>query len=284
MPREVPIDPALEAGYNVRLLRSDVDDVITAWSQRSAALRKNVDVVPDCAYDTGARDKLDVFRCGKAGAPLFVFIHGGYWQRGDKSIYSFVAEPFLEAGVDVALIGYALCPSIDMETMVAKIRTAVAWIWRNAADLGVSAGRINLSGHSAGGHLTAMLLATSWPEIAPDLPANLIRSGIPISGLYQLEPIRHTTIADALDLGADTAARLSPQFLKPATDAPILVTIGGGETSAFHWQTDEFVTQWRATNPSIACHAEPDADHFGVVERLAERDSAIFRKVRDWLR
>ncbi len=284
MRREIPVDTALEAGYNVRLLVDDFDGLIENWSQRSATFASKVDSVLDQPYDTGDRDKLDVFRCGKPGAPLFVFIHGGYWQRGDKSVYSFVAESFLQAGVDVALVGYELCPSATMEGMVDKHRTAVAWLWRNAADLGISADRINLSGHSAGGHLTAMLLATDWMRFAPDLPADILKTGIPISGLYQLAPIRQTTIADALGLDTEIAARISPQFLKPNMKAPILVTLGGGETPEFHWQTDRFVEEWRKYDPSIGYHAEPDVDHFGVVERLADSDSAIFGKVHDWLR
>jgi len=246
--------------------------------------RRDADVVTDCSYDSGASGKLDIFRSGVDGAPLFVFIHGGYWQGGDKSIYSFVAEPFLAAGVDVAVIGYELCPSTDMPTMVAKIQTAVAWIWRNAASLGIAADRINLSGHSAGGHLTAMLLAKPWPGIATDLPVNLIKSAIPISGLYQLEPVRHTTIADALSLDRKTAADLSPHFLKPANGAPILAVVGANETSEFHEQSNQFVSRWRKHGAAIATYTEPEADHFDMIDRLADRNSGMFCRILEQLR
>ena len=108
MERTIPIDSILEKGYNVRLLVDDFDGLIEKWSNWSEKFRASVDSSLNCQYGNGEKDKLDIFRCGEPNAPLFVFIHGGYWQRGDKSIYSFIAESFVNAGIDVALIGYQL--------------------------------------------------------------------------------------------------------------------------------------------------------------------------------
>ena len=284
MPGELPIDSELEKGYNLRLLRDDFQQLFEVWTASSEAFRTNADAQLDCAYDDGARDKLDLFRCGERGAPLFVFIHGGYWQRGDKSVFSFIAEPFVERGVDVALIGYQLCPETDMSSMVEKIRKAITWLWRNATQYGISPDRINISGHSAGGHLTGMTLTTQWPQLGDDLPDNLVKTAIPMSGLYQLEPLRHTTINDALGMDASVAHRNSPCFLKPSTDAPILVAIGGSESAQLHWQANQFVEQWRRYQAPIETHIEADVDHFDLVNRLARSDSEIFNKVHAWLR
>ena len=106
MARTIPIDHILEAGYNVRLLVEDFDGLINTWSARSEKFRSTVDSSLNCQYDEGEKNKLDLFRCGKPNAPLYVFVHGGYWQRGDKSVYSFIAESFVKSGIDVALIGY----------------------------------------------------------------------------------------------------------------------------------------------------------------------------------
>ena len=279
-----PIDLDLERGYNIRQLYADFDSMIAALAERSAQVRKNADVSLDLSYDSGERDRLDLFRCGQKDAPLFVFIHGGYWQRGDKSIYSYLTAPFLDNGVDVAMIGYELCPATDMDTMVSKMRKALTWLWHNAASHGANGQRINLSGHSAGGHLTAMMLATKFDQAGKDLPADLIKTGNPISGLYQLDPLRKTTIGKALRLDDEASKRNSPYFLKPATDAPVLVTLGDGETSEFHWQTDTFVERWRSHDEKIVHFAEPEVDHFGVVNRLADSGSEIFRKTLAWLR
>ena len=283
MERTIPIDPILEKGYNVRLLVDDFDGLIEKWSKWSEDFRANADSSLNCQYGDGEKDKLDIFRCGKPNAPLFIFIHGGYWQRGDKSIYSFVANSFVNSGIDVALIGYQLCPGATMTNIVDKIREAIVWIWNNADEYSISKNRINVSGHSAGGHITGMVLATDWKDVSKDLPDNLVKTGIPISGLYQLNPIRETTIADALGLDDAESLALSPHFFEPQTQAPILVTLGGGETPEFHWQTDNFVNKWKGFKASLDYFAEPDVDHFGVVERLANLESQIFTKVKSFL-
>ena len=282
MERTIPIDPKLEKGYNVRLLVDDFDALIEKWSKWSEDFRANIDSSLNCQYSSGEKDKLDIFRCGKPNAPLFIFIHGGYWQRGDKSIYSFVAESFVSSGIDVALIGYQLCPGTSMTNIVDKIREAIVWIWNNASDYSISRHRINVSGHSAGGHITGMVLATDWSTISNNLPKDIVKTGIPISGLYQLDPIRETTIADALGLNDEESLALSPHFYQPQTEAPILVTLGGGETPEFHWQTNKFLERWKNFKAPLDYFAEPDVDHFGVVERLANSESQIFIKVKNF--
>ena len=283
MERTIPIDPTLEKGYNVRLLVDDFDALIEKWSKWSEDFRANIDSSLNCQYSSGEKDKLDIFRCGKPNAPLFIFIHGGYWQRGDKSVYSFVAESFVSSGIDVALIGYQLCPGTSMTNIVDKIREAIVWIWNNASDYSISRHRINVSGHSAGGHITGMVLATDWSTISNNLPKDIVKTGIPISGLYQLDPIRETTIADALGLNDEESLALSPHFYQPQTEAPILVALGGGETPEFHWQTNKFVKRWKNFKAPLDYFAEPDVDHFGVVERLANSESQIFIKVKNFI-
>ena len=277
------IDPKLEKGYNLRLLRDDIEPLFEDWSERSMTFQASADARFDCAYDAGSRDRLDLFRCGEKEAPLFVFIHGGYWQRGDKSTYSFIAKPFVDRGVDVAIIGYQLCPATDIGSIVAQVRKAIIWLWRNAVQLGISANRINVCGHSAGGHLTGMMLTTKWSQLADDIPENLVKSGIPISGLYQLEPLRHTTINDALGMDASVAHNNSPYLQQPATRAPVLVVIGSAESAQLHWQMDQLVTRWSRPQLMIDTHIEADVDHFDVVNRLAQSDSEIFKLVHDRL-
>lgn len=284
MSAALPIDPVLEKGYNIRLLVDDFEDLIESWVRRSELFRQGANCDLDLSYGDGEKDKLDIFRCGHLNAPLFVFVHGGYWQRGDKSIYSYVAESFVNAGIDVALIGYQLCPEASMTNIVDNIRQALIWLWHNAKSQAISQNRINFSGHSAGGHITAMLLTTDWQAFDHSVPTDIIKAAIPLSGLYQLDPIRKTTIGGALRLDDKESHALSPQFLKPHTNTPILVALGGGETDAFHWQTNEFVKEWQHYQPQIEYFAEPDADHMGLVERLANSDSEIFQKIHSFLR
>ncbi len=274
---ETESEAELEREYDVRKLRADFDDLIVAWSERSSAYRALVECRPDVSYGNGPRDRLDIFLCGQSDAPVLFYLHGGYWQRGDKSIYSFVAAPFVDRGANVVIANYDLCPSGTIGSITSQVRAAVVWLWRNADRNGLSRDRISVSGHSAGGHLTAMCLATDWTALGDDLPIDIVKSGIPISGLYDLDPLRQTSINDAMGMDEASAQDCSPMLLKPVTDAPILATLGGRETRQFHWQTDRFVETWKTHGAPIEQYAEPGVDHFDVVNRLAESDSGIFQ-------
>ena len=278
------IDPELEYNYNNMARRPDTPELLQHLAELSADYRTRADAALDCVYGDNERERLDIFRCGQTDAPLYVYIHGGYWQRGDKSIYSYLAATFNSAGADVALIGYPLCPGVSMTALVGSIRNALAWLFRNAAKLGICADRINLSGHSAGGHLTAMGMATAWPEFAADLPVDLLKSAIPISGLYQLRPLLPTTISEVLHLADDEIDGLSPATLQASHAAPLLVIIGGTETPEFFRQADSLIENWSRPGLVIDRHIEPGADHFDVVARLALADSEIFQRIAAWLR
>ncbi len=278
------VDAHFEYEYNNMARRPNAPELLARLAERSAAFRAQADAELDCRYGDGERQLLDLFRCGRQGAPLFVYLHGGYWQRGDKSMYSYLAETFNAAGVDVAVVGYPLCPQVSMTQLVASIRSALAWLWRNGGDFGLDAERLNLCGHSAGGHLTAMALATDWPAYGHDLPADLIKSAIPISGLYRLEPLLATTISHALNLTPAEIEKLSPANLAARADAPLLIVVGGGETAEFFAQADALFSAWARSQPAIERHDDPGADHFDVVVNLGDPSSELFRRVLGWLR
>ncbi len=269
--------------YDVRRLRADFDDVVKGWLARSAGFRAKADCSIDLAYGPRPREKLDIFFAPKRGGPVVVYFHGGYWQRGDKSVYSFVAAPFVASGIDFALVNYNLCPDSSIPLITCQSEAAIAWLWREAGHLRLQRDRFNISGHSAGGHITGMMLATDWPGIGADLPKDLVKSGVPLSGLYDLAPLRPTEINVAVKVDAKVAKTHSPMLLKPAGKAPVLAALGGSETSQFHAQTDRFVEAWSGKGFKIEKLAEPGVDHFDLVNRLAEEDSLIFRRMRDWL-
>ena len=212
------VDAHLESEYNARAAVPEHVDILAGWDRRSRALRARVPCELDLAYGESERQRIDLFRGGAAPAPLHLFIHGGYWQRGDRAANHFVAEGLCARGVDVALVGYDLCPGVTLDALVDQVRAALAWLWRNARRLGIDPARIQVGGHSAGGHLTAMLLATRWRELGEDLPAQPIQSAVAISGLYALGPLRHTSINEAVGMDADTARRNSPALMPPYSE------------------------------------------------------------------
>ena len=262
-------DPALE----------DFPPLVERWLERSAKHRETSGARVDIPYGDGEREKLDFFFSGDANGPLLFYIHGGYWQRGDKSMYSFVTEAFIKHGISVAVINYNLTPSVRMGQIPPQIRKAITWCYHNANDLQFDRDQIHVSGHSAGGHLTAMMMATDWPEFDSTLPADLIKTGIPISGVFELEPIVHTSLNEGPQMDIPEAIAESPTFIPPVTNAPQLVVYGGGESSEFHRQSKDYAEKYRTNERAMEVYEVPIYDHFEELERLAEDDSVFFKKM-----
>jgi arylformamidase len=224
---------ALDAGYNLRAAVPEHPVWFERYAASSAAFRVRWPSRLDLPYGDSPRQAIDLFLPEAPRAPLLAFIHGGYWQALDRKDFSFVAERLVEAGAAVALIGYDLAPTVDMDTIVRQVRRAIAWLYHNADSQGFDARRICLAGHSAGGHLAAMALATDWAAEA-GLPGDLIKGVCAISGVFDLEPIRLCYLNQALQLDDGQVLRNSPVLLSPQTSCPVMVTLGERETEAFH--------------------------------------------------
>ena len=275
-----------DAQYNLRAGRPDYEvTVIPGWSSDSETARAASDCSLDIRYGDGEKQKLDVFRCGDASAPTLVYFHGGYWQRGDKSIYSFIAPPFNAAGVNVVVAGYDLCPSVTITRISQEAREAMAHLWRNAATLGINRDRITVMGHSAGGHITQMMMATAWSTIGADLPADLIKAGIPVSPLSYLEPVRLTEALNAgIRMDPEEADAESPMtHHPPATNAPQLVVVGGAETDEFHRQARMYVEKYETADRKMGLYVVPDVDHFDELNVLVDPSSPFFKHTCDML-
>lgn len=269
----------LEAEYNLIARRGpDFPDLVERWMARSAAHREASGAKVDLSYGDGEREKFDFFSSGQKGRPVVIYIHGGYWQRGDKAMYSFVSESFIKHGVSVAVINYNLTPSVRMGQIPPQICKSVAWIWHHSDALGVDRDSLFVMGHSAGGHLTALMMATDWPAYDAALPVDIVRGGIPISGLFELEPLVHTSINEGPQMDVAEARVESPTFRPPLTDAPQLVVVGGAETREFLRQSDGYVSKFQTDKRIMERYDVPDADHFDELERLAEADSVFFEK------
>lgn len=269
----------LEREYNLIAKRGpDFPQLIEAWLARCAAHREACGAKVDIPYGEGERERLDLFSGGDSNGPLLVYIHGGYWQRGDKNMYSFVTESFIKHGVAVAVLNYNLTPSVRMGQIPPQIRKAVAFLWRSGADLGYSRDKIFVMGHSAGGHLTAMMMATDWSSVDSDMPVDVVKGGVPISGIFELEPLVHTSLNEGPRMDVTEAIEESPLFIPPVTDAPQLVVVGGAETAEFLRQSDVYCEKFQSDNRKMERYDVPDADHFDELNRLAEEDSVFFQK------
>ena len=275
---------ALDANYN---LRAAVPEHL-AWFERytttSAAFRARWPGRLDLAYGDSPRQAIDLFLPQgpqQPRPPLLVFIHGGYWQSRDRKDFSFVAERLVKAGAAVALVGYDLAPAVDMDTIVGQIRDAIAWLHRHADAHGFDPERICLAGHSAGGHLAAMALATDWT--ASGLPADLVKGVCAISGVFDLEPIRLCYLNEVLRLDAGQARRNGPVLLPPQARCPVMLTVGGRETEAFHRQSSAYADALRRQDLACELVVQPDLDHFAIVMAMTDAANPAVRAISAWL-
>ena len=265
-----------ESAYNPRIAVPEYASHFERWRKQAKAARGHLSGYLDVAYGPHPMEKLDIFRAQGQSRALLAFIHGGYWRALDKSDYSFVAVPFVKRGVTVALINYALCPAVHVQDIVLQVLQACAWLYRNGNNFGAPVGKLFVSGHSAGGHLTAMTLAAQWPKFSPDLPKKVVQAGLPISGVYDVEPIMHTpSINVDVRFTPAEVKRVSPAFMPPATNAPLYTAFGGKEQEGFHDQNKLIRDQWKSVaKDDLPC---PDDDHFTIVDRLAEPGSPLFK-------
>ncbi len=265
-----PQDPAwFDEQYNNRARVKDYARYFARWAERSAQARSQLDGHLDVAFGTDPAERLDVFPAAAAGSPVLVFIHGGYWRSLDKSDHSFVAPPFVRAGACVVVPNYGLCPAVTIETIALQSARALAWVWRNAARYGGDPARIAVVGHSAGGHLAAMLLSCRWKTVGDDLPPRLLTGAASLSGLFDLEPLRHAPFLQAdLQLTPAAVRRLSPAFF-PRPRGPLYALVGGDESDEFIRQNQLIRDQW-GPSTVLVCEALAGRNHFDIVEDLVD--------------
>jgi len=263
-----------EREYNARASIPEHPQIFARWAEQAAATRRLRACLIDLPYGDTSGEKLDLFLTRGDSAPLFVYIHGGYWRSLDKSDFSWIAPSFVSEGVAVALLNYGLAPRTSLEDIVRQVLRALAWLHRRADRYGFDPARIYVGGHSAGAHLTAMAMAALWPVLAPDLPQDLVKGGLAVSGLYDLDPLQHAPFINGdLRLTSDRAARLSPALMPAATTAPLYTAVGALESSEFRRQNRLIAQRWPRNFvrdiPLQGCN------HLTVCDELAQPGSAL---------
>jgi arylformamidase len=262
---------ALDLQYNNGARYPDFATYLARYPQASARVRAELGGTLDIAYGPGPRDTLDLFRPKKAKGkpPILIFIHGGYWQRLDKSHFSYLARPWVRAGAAFVALGYPICPAVTMEQLVASVRAGIAWVASEADHLGLDGRRIAVTGHSAGGHLTAMAVTGPGPDLV---------GGVALSGLYDLEPIRLSYLNAALRMAPDEARRLSPIHLPRPRGGRLILAVGSGESEEYHRQQDALAATWDVEDRRLA-----GLHHFSIADTLADSANPLFRTVAELL-
>ena len=219
----------IDAEYDVEQSVPDFMHYARQYTDGSAAARRTLEARLGLRYGPTLDEYLDVFPASRRYAPILVFLHGGYWRILSARNFSFVASGPVAAGVTVAVVNYSLCPAVTLDEIVRQTRSAIVWLWRHAREHNADPENIHVCGHSAGGQLTAMAALTEWKRDY-GLPRTVVKSGIPISGLFDLEPLRHSFLQEDLRLDDGLVARNSPQFhVRPV---PVRCSSPAGATRA----------------------------------------------------
>jgi arylformamidase len=267
------------AQYNPRDLVPNHLEIMNGWKTKSAIAREKSKCFLNIAYGSDVDETLDIFLSKNKNSPCLVFIHGGYWRASDKSEFSFIAAEFAKAGATVFVVNYALAPRVTMEKIVAQIHLATQWIFKHAAQYGANPEKIYVSGHSAGGHLTTMMMTSTWDKY----PNSLIKGGLSISGLYDLEPLVQASFLNTiLKLDPVRARNLSPAFKNPQGQIPLWTCVGGDESSEFHRQNQLIAQAW-------PMHFQEDIpmpgnNHFTIMDAMADHSSPLHQGILKMLK
>ena len=261
----------VEREYNNRALVKDHQRYFDRWTRDSEFVRATLVGKLDVAYGPDERHRIDLFPAGPRALGTLVFIHGGYWRSLDKDMFSWIAAARNAAGVSVALPRYRLCPAARIDDIVEDAIAATNWLFAHGAEHGMDTGRVVLSGHSAGGHLTAAVMAAPREKLAFD-PAR-IAGAVPVSGVFDFEPLRLFAFNSDFRLDAVGVARLNLAQRQPTIAAPLLVAAGADESSEFRRQSELLAEAWK---PQVeALLMLPGLDHFSVVDAFAERGTPL---------
>lgn len=261
----------LDRGLNNSLAVANSGDIVAGWGQRSAALRERYPADLDLRYGPRERNRIDFLKAAH-GAPTLLFIHGGYWQMRAKEFFTLVAEGPLAHGINVALTGYTLAPDATLDEIVAEVHAAIDYLASELPRLGGDSSGIVVSGWSAGGHLTAMALSHPF-----------VRAGLGISGIYELEPIRHCYLNEKLGLDEAASGRNSPARQPTGPLKPLSLVVGSAELPLLRQQTADFACYRASHGLPVSYEEIPAANHFTIMDEMIAPEGRITALVRQLL-
>lgn len=281
--RDFASQEELDRQYNVEAIHPDFGSVVRFYVGESEKTRNELKAQFNVPFGPTRDEHSDIYPAEAPGPrPIFVFIHGGYWRALSSKEFALVARAPVADGITAIVTNYSLCPNVTIDEITRQSRAAVAWAYRHAPSFGGDSNRIYVAGHSAGGQQVGMLLATDW-EGEYGLPADVIKGGIAVSGIFDLHPLAYTWLAPRLLLTHETILRQSPLFHIPDKAPPLIVTHGGQEPPEFHRQAREYLTAWQAKGLKGGYFAQPEADHFTAIAGFADPKSALWAETRKFM-
>jgi arylformamidase len=273
---------ALDLQYNNRLQVPEWADHLERWERTSRDAEKKYSPIKDIAYGEGPLENLDIFPSSQPHSKVLVFIHGGYWHKLDKSDFQFIGAGFHSYNITTIIINYPLAPIVTIDQIVQSCRKALFWIKENIAAYNGDPQQLYVAGHSAGGHLAAMLMTeaaeySGWSSSMKD-----IKGLCAMSGLFNLEPLRLSNINEVLQLDEQAVWRNSPVNWKPAFACPLLIAVGGNETDEYKSQSEELFNSWKGSG-MVQLEALAGANHYSIIEEAVKPGRALHDLIKKQL-
>lgn len=265
---------AIDQAYNPRLRAVDLEAELRGCVQRSEAARRELPYRAGIRYGATLAETLDIVPGPNPGAPVFLYVHSGYWRANAARDFTHVARGPYAIGYTTILVDHALCPTVTLDEIVRQVRAAAAWVVRHIADYGGDPSRIVVGGHSAGGHLGAMLLCTHWEE-QYGLPPDPFIGALLVSGLFDIAPLRYSYLQPAIQLDDGLVHRNSPIHHVRRSRTPVTLSWGGLEQSSFEDQSMQMHRAWNELNNNADLLPQPGADHFTAIHGFEQPDSAL---------
>ena len=282
--RDFTTQEEIDAQYNFELV-FDLAPYIQWLVEGSAQARDELECRLDVRFGPTLDETIDIFPARRPDAPVLVFIHGGWWHLPVSSkVFSLVARGPVAHDVTVVVTNYSLCPKVSIAEITRQSRAVIAWLHQHISGYNGDPDRIYVAGHSAGGQQVGMLALTDWPG-EYGLPSDVIKGGIPISGLFDLRPFRDSWLAPKLLLTHEVIEQQSPLFHIPSQGPlpPMLVTLGGDESAEFHRQSAAFVDAWRATGTDASTFDQPGKNHIDAIAGFEDPKSELCQAVIDFM-
>ena len=264
----------LDRAYDQRAWAANAGELIAQYASASADVRSRQAHCADIKYGPGTDERLDWFDAGQTGGPIHIHLHGGAWRALSKADVSFAAPAFTEQGIAFLAPDFTNLPAVRIPEMIDQLVRAVSFVYKNASSFGGDPDRIFISGHSSGAHLCAVLLARDWTR--DGLPADVLKAGLCIAGIYDLEPVMLSSRRAYVDLTPGETFSLSPARHPRSIRCPLTIAYGERESPEFARQAASFAEALRASGNPAQLIALPGKNHFEIALDLGRPGSAIF--------
>ena len=263
----------MEYQYNPRESVPEYPELAKVRAAQARKVRATAKSWLNVPYGNSPREMLDIYAADKPGGPVLVYIHGGYWRSGSKEDNCNFVPTFTKRGATVVLVEYDLCPQVTVTDIVRQTRSAIAWVCKNIIRYSGDPARIYVSGHSAGGHLTAMALAHDWAT--EGLPLDCIKGAVATSGVFDLEMVPKISVQEQVKLTPEAAKLNSPFLSAPKVKCPLVVAVGSDEPKGWQRMSEDYYNYCKQQGMSAEYLIVPGANHYTMSEQLLDETNPL---------